>query len=66
MAAKENEVVKETETAFPLYQLREHASELFGVKPEIFDGVFAEETEAAITKTEAKKRITAFLKKEVK
>lgn len=56
---------KETETAFPLYQLREHARELFGVKPEVFDGVFSTAKEEALTKTEAEKRIKAFFEKEV-
>ncbi|OLN21852.1 hypothetical protein BTO30_12595 [Domibacillus antri] len=57
---------EEKEPAFPLYQLREHTYELFGVKPEVFDGVFAKAEEAEVTKTEAERRIKAFLKKEVK
>lgn len=56
---------KEAETTFPLYQLREHSRELFGVKPEVFDGVFANETKTALTKTTAKSRIMEFLKKGV-
>ncbi|WP_309087202.1 hypothetical protein [Domibacillus sp.] len=56
----------EKEAAFPLYQLREHSQELFGVKVEIFDGVFHGAKETEMTKTEAKRRITAFLKREVK
>ena len=50
---------KETEPTFPLYQLREHSQELF-------DGVFSTAKEAELSKTEAKRRITAFLKREVK
>lgn len=63
---KEEETAEATETAYPLFQLREHSREVLGVKPEIFDGVFATATEKELTKSEAKKRIEAFLKKEVK
>jgi hypothetical protein len=68
MTNKAEETKKETgkETVFPLYQLREHSRELFNVKPEVFDGTFATATETEITKTEAERRIKAFLKKEVK
>jgi hypothetical protein len=68
MTNKAEETKKETgkETAFPLYQLREHSRELFNVKPEVFDGAFATAKEETITKSEAKSRINAFLKKGVK
>ncbi|OES45811.1 hypothetical protein [Domibacillus iocasae] len=65
MTAKAEEIKKE-EAKFLLYELREHARELFGVKPEVFDGVFSKAEETEITKTEAERRIKAFFKKEVK
>lgn len=55
-----------SEPQFHLHQLREHSRELFGVKPEVFDGVFAKAKETMTTKSEAESRIKAFLKKEVK
>lgn len=55
-----------SEPEFHLHQLREHSRELFGVKPEVFDGVFAKAKETMTTKSEAESRIKAFLKKEVK
>ena len=55
-----------TEPKFFLHELREHCRTLFDVKPEVFDGVFYNCKESQITKTEAKKKIDTFLKREVK
>lgn len=60
---KEVPVVKES--LFYIHQLREHSRELFGVKPEVLDGVFKNYKGNQITKTEAKSRIDAFLNKKV-
>nr|WGE08780.1 hypothetical protein P5658_13265 [Bacillus subtilis] len=46
--------------------LREHSRELFGVKPEVFDGALFHVHKTSITKSEAKKLINQFLQKEVK
>ncbi|MGG7222854.1 hypothetical protein ACQXR1_21675 [Bacillus sp. ATD] len=57
---------EKAENAFDIKDLREHSRELFGVRPEVFDGaLFHVETER-ITKSEAKKLIAQFLQKEVK
>ena len=52
-------------TKFPISQLRAHCQELFGVSPVVFDGAFFG-AQGEMTKDEAKKRIDAWLKKEVK
>lgn len=69
MTTKAGQTTEKTaaeETKFHLFQLREHSQSLFGVKPEVFDGAFFNAKETQVTKSEAKKRIEAFLKKEVK
>jgi hypothetical protein len=53
------------ETKFPIAQLRAHCQELFGVSQVVFDGAFFD-VDGEIAKKEAKKRIDAWLKKEVK
>ncbi|OTQ85145.1 hypothetical protein BG31_15575 [Bacillus subtilis subsp. subtilis] len=62
MATKKEKV----ENAFYIKELREHSRELFGVKPEVFDGAIFHVEKNSITKSEAKKLITQFLQKEVK
>ncbi|WP_153732532.1 hypothetical protein [Sporosarcina obsidiansis] len=71
---KEKEVIEEVpvavqgeseESLFYIHQLREHSRELFGVKPEVLDGVFRNYPSNQVSKTEAKKRIEEFLKKKV-
>lgn len=63
--AKEKQAVP-VESKFYLHELREHSQELFGVKPEVLDGVFLNATEIQFTKTEVQKRIEAFMKKPIK
>ena len=53
------------ETKFPIAQLRAHCQELFGVSQVVFDGAFFD-VDGEIAKKEAKKKIDAWLKKEVK
>lgn len=53
------------ESLFYIHQLREHSRELFGVKPEVLDGLFKNHPSNQITKSEAKNMIGAFLKKKV-
>ncbi|MCW0121634.1 hypothetical protein P5664_21565 [Bacillus subtilis] len=55
-----------TENAFYIKDLREHSRELFGVRPEVFDGALFHSEKNRITKSEAKKLIDQFLQKEVK
>ena len=64
---KEKEVkpVSVPESKFYLHELREHSQKLFGVKPEVLDGVFFNTKEIQFTKTEVKKRVEAFLSKKV-
>ena len=62
MATKKEKV----ENAFYIKELREHSRELFGVRPEVFDGALFHVEKNSITKSEAKKLITQFLQKEVK
>lgn len=57
---------KNEEPKFFLHELRQHSKELFGVKPEVFDGAFFDYKDIQATKKEAEKQIQAFLKKEVK
>ncbi|MEC1665507.1 hypothetical protein NSS75_01160 [Bacillus sp. FSL K6-1012] len=57
---------EKAENAFYIKDLREHSRELFGVKPEVFDGALFHAEKNSITKSEAKKLITQFLQKEVK
>ncbi|QNK87748.1 hypothetical protein H7992_21690 [Sporosarcina sp. resist] len=54
------------ESLFYIHQLQKHSRDIFGVKPEVLDGVFAKSKEIQVTKSEAKKRIDAFLRKGVK
>lgn len=67
---KENKAKKEVpvkkESLFYIHQLREHSRELFGVKPEVLDGVFKNYKSNQITKTEARNKIEAFLNKKVR
>ena len=58
--------VSKAESKFYLHELREHSQKLFGVKPEVLDGVFFNTKEIQFTKTEVQKRVNAFLKKGVK
>ncbi len=62
----EKEVPIKQESLFYIHQLREHSMDLFGVKPEVLDGVLYNVKEIQLTKTEVQKRIDAFLKKGVK
>lgn len=66
--AKENikSPVSKGESKFYLHELREHSQKLFGVKPEVLDGVFLNTKEIQFTKTEVQKRVNTFLKKGVK
>ncbi|MFP7378170.1 hypothetical protein [Bacillus paralicheniformis] len=52
------------ESLFHIQDLREHSKELFGVKPEVLDGALFGLDQKQVTKTEAKKRIREFLRKE--
>lgn len=54
------------EQSYYLNDLREHSQDLFGVKPEVFDGAFHHEKETQVTKSYAESRIKTFLNKEVK
>lgn len=53
------------EPKFYLHELREHSQKLFGVKPEVIDGVFLCAKEIQFSKTEVKKRVDAFLNKKI-
>ena len=53
------------ETKFPVAVLRGNCKKLFNVTKTVFDGVFYNQTEP-ISKTEAKAKIDAWLKKEAK
>ncbi|PIC72531.1 hypothetical protein [Sporosarcina sp. P17b] len=53
------------ESLFYIHQLREHSRELFGVKPEVLDGVFRNYPTNQVTKSVAKKMIDTFLNKKV-
>ncbi|MBJ7570876.1 hypothetical protein P8847_20530 [Bacillus inaquosorum] len=57
---------EKAENAFYIKDLREHSRELFGVRPEVFDGALFHVHKMSITKSEAKKLISQFLQKEVK
>ncbi|MCY9097439.1 hypothetical protein MOE96_21565 [Bacillus inaquosorum] len=57
---------EKAENAFYIKDLREHSRELFGVRPEVFDGALFHTENNRITKSEAKKLIDQFLQKEVK
>lgn len=59
-------VKKAVEPELYIHELREHCSELFGVKPEVLDGAFFKYKHKKITKTEASKLIEGFLNKGVK
>nr|WP_252503277.1 hypothetical protein [Sporosarcina sp. Marseille-Q4943] len=64
MSKEKTETVSQ-EPVFYLHELRQHSQELFGVKPEVFDGAVFGFKEIQMTKQEAEKRIQAFLKKPV-
>nr|WP_239588252.1 hypothetical protein [Gracilibacillus alcaliphilus] len=49
-----------------MYELREHSRELFGVKPEVFDGAFLNYKNGQATKKQAENLVKSFLNKEVK
>ncbi|KAA6450347.1 hypothetical protein [Bacillus swezeyi] len=55
---------RRTESLFHIRDLREHSKELFGVKPEVLDGALFGLDQKQVTKSEAKKRIREFLRKE--
>ncbi|MFB4260512.1 hypothetical protein ACE106_15320 [Shouchella clausii] len=57
---------KQTESKFYVYELREHSRELFRVRPEVFDGALFDYPDTQITKSDAERRIRAFLAKEAK
>lgn len=57
---------KPVESSFYVYELREHSRKLFGVRPEVLDGALFDYSETQITKSEAEKRIRAFMAQEVK
>lgn len=61
----EKEIPVKGESLFYIHQLREHSRELFGVKPEVLDGVFKKHKSNQVTKSEAKKMVDAFLNKKV-
>ena len=54
------------ESSFYVYEIREHSRRIFGVRPEILDGALFDYAETQITKSEAEKRIRAFMAQEVK
>lgn len=63
------EVEPEEEVSKTIYEfdvLREHSRDLFGVNGEILDGAFYNQPKQAMTIGEAKEKVKAFLKKEVK
>lgn len=64
---KEKQVKSESvqEPKFYLHELREHSQKLFGVKPEVIDGVFFNAKEIQFTQTDVEKRIDTFLNKKV-
>ncbi|RJS59148.1 hypothetical protein [Bacillus sp. PK3_68] len=69
MTSKAEQTLSKTATSEPkfyLHELREHSPKLFDVKPEVFDGAVLGMKDIQATKAEVKKRIDAFLKKEVK
>lgn len=61
-----NQESSKGEKKYYLHDLREHCKDLFGVKPEVFDGAFYKEKESKVSKEYAKNRIKSFLHKEVK
>ncbi|TPE70667.1 hypothetical protein [Halalkalibacterium halodurans] len=65
-APKETKRAKPPETKHYIYELREHSRELFGVKPEVLDGALFDYPDTQISKSEAERRIRAFLNKEAK
>lgn len=54
-----------SEPLFYLHELREHSQKLFGVKPEVIDGVFHDTEKIQFTKTEVQARVDAFLNRGV-
>lgn len=63
---KEEVAAKATESKFYVYELREHSRQLFGCRPEVFDGALFDYADTQITKSDAERRIRAFLTKEAK
>ncbi len=57
--------LEEREALFYIEDLREHAKELFGIKPEVLDGALFHVKEEQISKLEASQLIQTFLAKEV-
>ena len=57
--------LEEREALFYIEDLREHAKELFGIKPEVLDGALFHVKEEQISKPEASQLIQTFLAKEV-
>lgn len=64
---KENKKIKSVKTStFDVASFREHSQELFGVKPEVIDGVFFNAKNGEkFTKEEAKRKVEAFLRRKV-
>lgn len=54
-----------SESLFYIHDLREQSRNLFGVKPEVLDGVFVRTRDVQVTKSGARKRINEFLKKAI-
>lgn len=65
-AQVKSQEIPKGEKKYLLNDLREHCQNLFGVKPEVFDGAFYKEKESKVSKEHAKSRIKSFLNKEVK
>lgn len=63
--AEKPETKTSPEAKFEVSELRRHCKELFGVKPEVFDGAFFGVT-GKYSKSEAETKIKNFLRKKVK
>lgn len=72
---KENKKVDETtaktsqtveESKFSVKDLKIHSQDLFGISPEVFEGLFSQRTNEVFSKSEAKEIIDKWLKEEVK
>lgn len=63
---KHEVAAKAEESKFYVYELREHSRQLFRVRPEVFDGALFDYADTQITKSDAERRIRAFLAKEAK
>ncbi|GAK11397.1 hypothetical protein [Geomicrobium sp. JCM 19039] len=54
------------ETKFHVGELRAHCRQLFGVKPEVFDGALFDIKTSEITKSDVKEKIDTFLTKKTR